>query len=335
MIKIVQKMIEQNKNQEHCSWPPLERAMDIQQQNELYKTYLSMFCEIVEKENLDEGILPQFSDVYIPLAAWLANKQTGNPIVIGINGAQGSGKSTLSRILESLLSKAFNKSVLHLSIDDLYLSQKKREDNANKIHPLLRVRGVPGTHNVELGHKILSGLVSSNHDINLQIPKYNKAQDNLFAKEHWQTINQSVDIILFEGWCVGAKPQHEDELEPAINDLERKEDPHAIWRKHVNQQLSESYQDLFNHIDYLIMLKVPDMESVFEWRNLQEEKLAASYDKNKAHSHIMSPSEISHFIMHYERLTRSCLSEMPDRADVVLELNKEHKIHNIKIKESM
>ena len=328
-------MIEKNKNQEHCTWPSSERAINTQLTSELYKTCLPMFRGIVEEENLDEDVLPQFLDIYIPLAAWLTKKHTSKPIVIGINGAQGSGKSTISRILEFLLSKAFNKTVLHLSIDDLYLSRKKREENANKIHSLLRVRGVPGTHDVELGHKILSGLVSSNSDVKLQIPKFNKAQDDLFAKEHWQTINQSVDIILFEGWCIGAKPQHEDELEPAINELESKEDPRAIWRKHVNKQLSESYQDLFNHIDYLIMLKVPNMESVFEWRNLQEEKLAASYDKNKAHSHIMSPSEISHFIMHYERITRACLSDMPGRADIVLELNNEHKINNIKIKESL
>lgn len=335
MIKVVQKMIEQNKNQEHCSWPSSEREINNQLTSELYKTCLPMFRGIIEKENLDKDLLHQFLDVYIPLAAWLAKKHASKPIVIGINGAQGSGKSTISRILKSVLSNAFKKSVLHLSIDDLYLSREKREENAKTIHSLLRVRGVPGTHDVELGHKILSAIVSSNHDINLQIPKFNKAQDNLFSKEHWQTINQSVDIVLFEGWCVGAKPQHEDELEPAINDLERKEDPHAIWRKHVNQQLSESYQDLFNHIDYLIMLKVPDMESVFKWRNLQEQKLAASHAKNEEHSHIMSPSEISHFIMHYERITRACLSDMPDRADIVLELNNGHKINNIKIKESL
>ena len=328
-------MKEQNKNQDYCVWPLSERSITEHEHTELYKTYLPMFYEIIEKEGLDEDVIPQFTDIYIPLAAWLSKKQSGKPIVIGINGAQGSGKSTISRILESLLSKAFNKTVLHLSIDDLYLSREKREKNANKFHPLLRVRGVPGTHDVELGHKILSGLVHPKSEINIQIPKFNKAQDDLFAKEHWQTINQSVDIILFEGWCVGVTPQHEDELEPPINELEKKEDPHAIWRKHVNQQLSETYQDLFNHIDYLIMLKVPDMESVFKWRNLQEQKLAASYDKNKTHSHIMSPSEISHFIMHYERITRACLSDMPNRADIVLELNNNHKINNIKIKESI
>ena len=328
-------MKEQNKNQVYCAWPSSDIEVTEHEHSELYRTLLPMFYEVVDEEGLDEGVIPQFTDIYIPLAAWLAKKQTDKPIVIGINGAQGSGKSTLSRILELILSKAFNKTVLHLSIDDLYLSREQREVNASKIHPLLRVRGVPGTHDVELGHQILSGVIHSDDQINVQIPKFNKAQDDLFAKEHWKTINQSVDIILFEGWCVGATPQHEDELEPAINELEIKEDPYAIWRKYVNQQLSYSYQSLFNHIDYLIMLKVPDMESVFEWRNLQEEKLASSSDTNTPHPHIMSPSEISHFIMHYERLTRSCLSEMPDRADVVLELNKEHKIHNIKIKESL
>ena len=160
MIKIVQKMKEQIKNQEYCSWPSSESAITTQLTNELYKTYLPMFRMMIKEENLDEDVLPQFSDIYIPLAAWIAKKQTDKPVVIGVNGAQGSGKSTLSRILEFILSNPFNKTVLHLSIDDLYLSREKREINANKIHPLLRVRGVPGTHDVELGNKILSGVVN-------------------------------------------------------------------------------------------------------------------------------------------------------------------------------
>lgn len=323
-----------NKNQDSTVWPSSERTMAAPHLNELYKTSLPLFYEILEKENLDEDMLPQFLDIYIPLAAWLTKKHTDTPIIIGINGAQGSGKSTISRILKTLLSRVFNKSVLHLSIDDLYLSREKREEKANNIHPLLRVRGVPGTHDVELANKILSVLANYEPEINLQIPIFNKAQDDLLDKQHWQHIEQSVDIVLFEGWCVGVKPQHEDDLQPAINELEKKEDPQGVWRKYVNQQLSESYQSLFSYIDYLIMLKVPDMESVFEWRNLQEEKLAASCDQNKIHTHFMSPSEISNFIMHYERITRACLSEMPDRADIVLELNKKHKIQKIRMKES-
>jgi len=328
------KVKKQNKNQEYSGWPSTGGIMEEQQYNELYISLLPMFSEIIENENLHESMIPEFLNIHIPLASWLAKKHSDKPIIIGINGAQGSGKSTLSVILKSLLEKAFYKSVLHLSIDDLYLSREKREENARKIHPLLRVRGVPGTHDVELGNKILTELVNPDSFMNIQIPVFNKAQDDLVDKEHWQCVERPVDIILFEGWCVGIKPQHKNELEPAINELEKKEDPDGIWRKHVNRQLSESYQSLFSYINYLIMLKVPDMDSVFEWRSLQEEKLAASFDKDKMHSHIMSSAEIAHFIMHYERLTRACLSEMPGRADIVLELNKKHKIHNIKMKGS-
>jgi len=277
--------------------------------------------------------LEQLSELYLPLTAWVANKHTVKSIVIGINGAQGSGKSTLSKILKSLLSAVFNKSVVHLSIDDLYVSRQQREHLAKNIHPLLKVRGVPGTHDVELGKQVISKLVGLSDDTTVHIPRFNKAEDDLYSKEAWHPITESADIILFEGWCVGSCEQHESELIEHVNELEKNEDPDGTWRNHVNRQLAGPYQSLFSHIDYLVMLKVPDMESVFEWRSLQEEKLAMMCKhRDEPEFHLMTPSEISRFIMHYERITRATLNEMPDRADVLLALNKQHQICNIEIK---
>lgn len=320
---------------EYGYWPACERVMAEHVENELYDKFLPVFSEIVKKEKLGTNVLSQFRNIYIPLAAWLANKQKQKPLIIGINGAQGSGKSTLSVIIKSVLAEAFNKSVLHLSIDDLYLSRKKRREKANNIHPLFNVRGVPGTHDTDLAIKILSELMKAEADINIKIPKFNKEDDDLAPEDEWLPVSEPVDIILFEGWCVDAKPQQDHELDIPINELEENEDSDALWRKHVNFQLGNAYQKIFKNIDFLIMLKVPDMESVFEWRSLQEDKLAAlCKEKNKSTSHLMSSSEISRFIRFYERITRACLSEMPARADVLLELNKDHEIHNIAIKDS-
>ena len=47
----------------------------------------------------------------------------------------------------------------------------------------------------------------------------------------------------------------------------------------------------------------------------------------------MTPEEISRFIMHYERITQSVLSEMPKSADVLLELNENHQIDNVVVRD--
>lgn len=315
------------------SWPESEKVIEDRLYDELSTTCLPIFKNIIEQERLDEGVLQHLGDIYLPLAAWLANKHIDRPILIGINGAQGSGKSTLSKILQSILSSTFNKEVVHLSIDDLYLSRDAREKLASNVHPLLKVRGVPGTHDVLLGKKIISKLLEDKEKSSVKIPAFNKAEDDLYPEEQWNTITCAPDIVLFEGWCVGSQQQHESELLCDINVLEECEDPDGTWRNYVNRQLAGSYQSLFAHIDYLLMLKVPDMESVFEWRSLQEKKLADKcFKQGRSIENILSDNEVSRFIMHYERITRATLHEMPDRADVLLELDKKHQVCNVKVK---
>jgi D-glycerate 3-kinase len=38
----------------------------------------------------------------------------------------------------------------------------------------------------------------------------------------------------------------------------------------------------------------------------------------------MSDEQIARFIMHYERITRACLAEMPARADAVIHVDNDH-----------
>lgn len=291
-----------------------------------------VFQEIVRQERLDGDIDSQFESIYVPLASWIAEKHSDHPVVIGINGAQGAGKSTLSKILKSLLLHGFGKNVAILSIDDLYLSKEKRNKLARNISELLSVRGVPGTHDVSLGIKIISQMKNGIVGKSLLLPVFDKAQDDLLPESGWLTVKHPADIILFEGWCVGSIPQNKEELNFAINDLERNEDQKGIWRKYVNDQLSGPYRELFSFIDHLIMLQVPDMHSVYEWRKLQEKKLWEQHiHSDAAKSHIMTEGEVERFIMFYERITRHTLNEMPKRADVLLTLNKQHQVSEIKV----
>lgn len=136
-----------------------------------------------------------------------------------------------------------------------------------------------------------------------------------------------VDVIILEGWCVGAMPQPAEALATPINDLEREEDSDGTWRTAVNRALGGEYQSLFALMDILLLLKIDTMSRVFEWRRLQEQKLAkkaATAGSTASELRIMSDPELNRFIMHFERLTRHILAEMPPRADLVFSLAGAH-----------
>lgn len=306
--------------------------LESNESNRLSGILLPLFEEIIQSEKLDRLIMEQFYNVYLPLASWISSKNTDGVVVIGINGAQGSGKSTLSRILNSFLFKGFGKRSVILSIDDLYLSKLNRKKLATDIHGLLEVRGVPGTHDVSLGKHILSSLKDGSTGDRLLLPSFDKAQDDLIPESQWQPVMNPVDVILFEGWCVGSLPQRDEELSEPVNRLEMDKDPDLIWRKYVNDQLRGPYSELFQYIDHTIMLQVPDMESVYEWRSLQERKLGDQRRKlGESTDQIMSDEQVEEFIMYYERITRHTLNEMPGRADVLLKLNKQHQVDDVRI----
>jgi D-glycerate 3-kinase len=192
------------------------------------------------------------------------------------------------------------------------------------VHPLLKTRGVPGTHDVPLALKTLEHLLKSEP---VELPQFNKAKDDCVPTEDWPVQATPVDIILLEGWCVGATPQDVELLALPINSLESNDDSQGIWRQYVNQCLGDSYQQWFAMIDYLIMLKVPNIESVYQWRGLQEEKLKEN-NQSKDTTQIISAEKIKRFVQHFERLTLHQLQEMPARADVVFYLNKEHGVES-------
>ena len=281
-----------------------------------------------------EGLPPEFGRTvdrfYVPLANHLVDvhrAQASSPLVVGINGAQGSGKSTLTLFLKLLLETDDELSVGVVSLDDLYLTRAARAVLAQTQHPLLKTRGVPGTHDVELGIRILEQLAAGRAD-GCGVPTFDKATDDRKPETEWSHIDGPVDIVLLEGWCVGARPQTSADLETPVNALEQNQDPDGAWRRYVNAQLAGRYADLFAKLDHLVMVKVPDFECVEAFRTLQESKLREKGDGIG----LMDAAAIKHFIMHYERLTRHMLAEMPDRADVVLELNEHHKLVEMTIR---
>jgi D-glycerate 3-kinase len=251
----------------------------------------------------------------------LRHRRAPHSLVVGICGAQGSGKSTMALALREILREVHGLAVAIFSLDDLYLSGRDRALLAEQVHPLLRTRGVPGTHDVALGIALIDQLTTAGPDQTTYIPAFDKAADEPVGAQFWKAFHGRADIVIFEGWCVGAKPQDEIALADPINALELRSDRQGIWRRYVNAQLAGPYQALFGKIDTLVMIEAPGFEQVFAWRQLQERKLAEKMRAapgSAAQSRIMSDAELVAFIMHYERLTRHILAEMPNRADILV-----------------
>ena len=245
------------------------------------------------------------------------------PWLVGLQGTQGSGKSTVCLFIKALLEKCFNYSVAIFSLDDFYKTKTERQVLSETVHPLLKTRGVPGTHDVDLALTTFKALETFSGNP-VSVPSFNKAIDDRRPKSEWVTISQPVDIILFEGWCVGSPAQTERQLEQPINLLEKREDKDGMWRRYVNEQLKGIYTSLFDKIDNLIVLKAPSFKQVYEWRLLQETKLLDQLQLGDDASNILSAEQIRRFISHYERLTNHCLNVLPELASWTLTLNEHH-----------
>ena len=297
--------------------------LDASMQQDLVVSLSADFRGLLQNEAINDDLQQAFVNVYLPLAHWIAQRHPGRFQVVGLNGAQGAGKSTLAKILRLLLSKGFDLQTEVLSLDDLYLQPEQRQELANQVHPLFRTRGVPGTHDVALGLELIEALRYQQAGDNVQLPRFDKAADRRHPRSAWNNITDPLDILIFEGWCVGARPQSGTELNVPVNMLEAGQDAGGDWRRASNRALAGDYQSLFEQLDLLLMMQVPDFEAVYRWRSLQESKLG----ENAA----MGAEELLSFIMHYERLTRAQLQEMPQRADLVLQLDDNHQVKSVSI----
>ncbi len=296
-----------------------------------------MLSKFIQQNNLSEGFLTTANQYYLPLANKLAFKfqqkkdvKDNSPLFVGINGCQGSGKSTLVDFLALYLKDQFNLSVVVLSLDDFYSNQAKRQQLATDIHPLFKFRGVPATHDTKLLKKVLLQLKNaSNTKVNkeiIRLPRFDKAQDNPVAKQHWPKITSKVDIVLLEGWCWGVPGQIKQDLSLAINDVEAKQDPLAIWREHANEALLNDYQPLYPLMDLWLMLKAPSFDVVYQWRSEQEQKLAQDTIANNKANSVMDEQELNRFIPLFQRLTEYGLKALPRKVDILFELDKCRKI---------
>jgi D-glycerate 3-kinase len=286
--------------------------------------------QAISQTLIDELQLPTnfqqiVESIYLPLTHHILDKKSDNPLFININGAQGTGKSTLTYFLKHLIEAETEFSVAAISLDDFYSTRSERQKLAQSLHPLLLTRGVPGTHDVQLMESTLSMILNGQA---CSIPRFNKALDDRYTEDQWTFCKKNTDIILFEGWCNHSPVQSEKELSTPINKLESEEDPEGVWRHYANEQLKDYHLRIFSHADMSIMLKAPDFEKIYEWRSLQEDKLKQN-SQSSHQSYIMPPDKLKRFIQHYERITRHTLLHLPETADIVIPVAADHSIKQI------
>jgi len=141
----------------------------------------------------------------IPISFWIAKKvEKKKPFILGLSGGQGSGKTTISSIISIILNKYFKLNVFKISIDDFYKTRKKRLELSKKVHPLLMVRGVPGTHDINVMLDFFKRIKEKKFK-SIKLPRFNKAIDDRYNKKLWYSVKRRPDVIIFEGWCVEPK----------------------------------------------------------------------------------------------------------------------------------
>jgi D-glycerate 3-kinase len=213
------------------------------------------------------------------------------PALIGVTGAQGSGKTHACRLLEAANRPRF----AHFSLDDTYLTRAERERLARDVHPLFVTRGPPGTHDLTLIQRTIDSLRAGRPT---PLPRFDKARDDRIPESEWPVFQGRAESILIDGWCLGALPP-EDSL--PLNQVER-EDADGSWRATQRAALAGPYADLFNSLDAVVLLLAPSWEIVRRWRGQQEEatlRRPLTSDDN---------ARLDRFIQHFERITRSMLA---------------------------
>ena len=262
----------------------------------------------------------------IPMCFWIAKKASNKkPYFVGLAGGQGTGKTTISSIIKIILEKYFKLKVFKISIDDFYKTRKERINLSKQIHPMLATRGVPGTHDVQMMLNFFKKVKSKKFK-KIELPNFNKAVDDRFPKKNWYKIKEKPDVIIFEGWCVGAKAELNKTLKRSINSLEKVNDPKLIWRKYVNKQLKKKYKDLYSQLNCMIYLKAKNFSLLQKWRLKQEHKLWLKTKKSFSYNKIMSKGDVINFMHTYQRVTENMFKKMPKYASIILNLNSNHQI---------
>ncbi len=257
-------------------------------------------------------------DFWLPLALQLITwrKAQTQPLIQGFLGGQGTGKTTLTTMLSLILEHQGYRTV-SLSIDDLYKTYADRQ--ALQIQdPRLDRRGPPGTHDVALGIQVLTDLKQGQTPV--QIPRFDKSAEQGAGDRTTPETIAGADIILLEGWLVGVRPidpiAFDTAPPPIITAADR------AFARDMNDRLT-AYEPLWDLLDRLIVLYVPDYRLSLQWRQQAEHDMIALGKPG------MSDAAIAEFVTYFWRslhpeLFITPLIQPSARVDLVIEINPDH-----------
>lgn len=271
---------------------------------ESYKTDVAL----ASFKNLDSSAPKDYRELAVILVEYWRQRDDK---IVGLSGGQGAGKSTLSDLIRAA-SLDLGEQLVVLGLDDFYLTQSERDHLATQEHELFATRGPPGTHDISRLLDTIEDLVAGR---SVEVPRFDKGADD---RSGTRRIDPPCHRVLIEGWCVGASPQPESDLAKPINALERDLDPRSTWRRAVNEYLVGEYAQLRDRLDSLAYLRVPDLDSVKQWRLQQEADRAPEQRRDI--------DWISRFVQHYQRITEWMYTDAANRADVLIELDTNHRV---------
>jgi D-glycerate 3-kinase len=261
--------------------------------------------------------------LWLPLATQLTQhyQSLNRPIIQGILGGQGTGKTTLGKALTAILSFQ-GYSTLSLSIDDIYKSYADRE-HLREVDPRFIWRGPPGTHDVEIGLGVLDELRQTRASV--AVPRFDKSLYHGAGDRIKPEIVTKVDVVLFEGWFVGCRPVEDSQFnhppEPILTESDRQ------FARDINQKLKD-YLPLWERLDRLMVLYPVDYRLSKQWRQQAEQEMIASGKSG------MTDAEIEQFVDYFWKslhpeLFISPLVKNPHLADLVVEINADHSVGQI------
>lgn len=276
----------------------------------------------------ETAILENLWNLWLPLAMQLAEyrQQQIYPLIQGILGGQGTGKTTLAAILKIILNHLGYRT-LSLSLDDLYKTYADRQLLKQK-DPRLIWRGPPGTHDVDLGIAVLDKLRQSNdfeleeieNPKSIQVPRFDKSAWGGEGDRTIPEVVENIDIVLFEGWFVGVRPIDPAAFDTAPAPILTESD--RTFARDMNAKLQD-YVPLWERLDRLIVLYPPDYRLSQQWRRQAEQKAIASGKSG------MRDETVDLFVEYFWRslhpdLFVKPLARNPNWVDLVIEIDGDH-----------
>ncbi len=263
--------------------------------------------------------------IIVPIAEKLIEtRKKGSTAVVGIQGGQGTGKTTIVKFLgKNLKKKGFK--VQCFSIDDFYKTWKERKALQKKYpaNPFYQIsRGLPGTHRVKLLRETLR---KAKEGKDFEMPIFDKSlyggKGDVLAET--RKVRGRQDFVIMEGWCVGI-PEVSSKTFLSVCKKNKiniwKLDPNLKYHK-VVLNFVKGYQQLWKFMDYVVMLKADSPEAHKEWRLLQEKQLR----KKKGQS--MSRQKVYDFVEPFLPFTYVCYDLIDPDAKVLI--GGDHNFYNI------